>query len=294
MPKNEEAEAGMRYPPYPMRRGMMMMVAAAFLIMLGMIGGAYLLSKANFAPVMNVNGGPTNPNIYVSSIPPDHAISTSATVTQQVAPDLLVIQVSVKTEGANAKKSQQDNAVVSADLLSKVKALGLADQDIQTSSYSVDPIYNSSYVCDKMSGVCGYNNEITGYRTTNSLTLNVKDLSKGGDIIDAASTAGTNQTFVDSVSFTLQDATQSAIAKALLKNASTEAKDEAQNIASGLGVSLGKVLSASQNSVYYPSPINYRSLSMEAGAAAPAPSTQLSAGQVEVSATVSTSFEVSQ
>jgi len=291
MPKNEE-EAGMRYPPMG-GHPRFMIIPAAFLIMLGMIGGAYLLSQANFAPNVNVNSGPTSPNIYVSSIPPDHAISTSATVTQQVAPDLLVIQVSVKTEGTNAKKSQQDNAVVSADLLSKLKALGLKDEDIQTSSYSVDPIYNSTYVCDKVSNACSYNSVVTGYRTTNSLALSVKDLTKGGDIIDAASTAGTNQTFVDSVYFTLQDATQAAVSKALLKNASAEAKSEAQNIASGLGVSLGKVLSASQSSVYYQLPMNYRSLAMEAGGAAPAP-TQLSPGQVEVSATVSTSFEVSQ
>lgn len=293
MPKNEEA-AGMRDPPYPMAgRPRFMMMAGAIFIMLGMIVGAYLLSQAKFAPNVNVNTGATNPNIYVSSIPPDHAISTSATVTQHVAPDLLVMQVSVKTEAANAKQSQQDNAAVSADLLSKLKALGLTDEAIQTSSYSVDAIYNSTYTCDKVSGTCGYNSVVTGYRTTNSLTLSVKDLAKGGDIIDAASTAGENQTFVDSVYFTLQDATQAAVSKALLKNASAEAKSEAQNIASGLGVSLGKVLSASQSSYYYPPSMNYKDMAMAAGAA-PAPSTQLSAGQVEVSATVSTSFEVSQ
>jgi uncharacterized protein YggE len=294
MPKNDEDESAMRYPPYPPRRGMVMMVAGAFMIMIGMIVGAYLLSQANFAPSVNVNGGPTNPSIYVSSTPPDHAIGVSATATQLVAPDLLQMEVSVKTEAQSANKAQDDNAVVIADLMQKLKAQGLTDADIQTTSYSVDPIYNNTYVCDKATGDCHYDSSITGYRTTQVLTLSVKDLTKGGDIIDAASTAGANQTFVDYVSFTLQDKTRAALEKELLKNASIEAKSKAQNIASGLGVSLGKVLSASESYSYYPTPLYYKENVMAAGAAPSAPSTQLSSGQVEVSATVSTSFEVSQ
>jgi uncharacterized protein YggE len=289
MAKNDEPEEAMRYPP---RRGMAMMIVPAVLIMVGMLGGAYLLSLGNYAPNVNVNGGPTNPNIYVSSQPPQHVVSVSATVTQNVAPDLLLVYARVRTEATTAKASQSDNAVVVADLLPKLKALGLADSDIQTTAYSVDPVYNSSYVCDKSGMNCRYESSITGYTTTQGLLLNVKQLDKGGDVIDAASTAGENQTFVDSVSFTLQDATRASLEKALLKNASTESKAKAQNIADGLGVSLGKVLSASESYSYYPQPYyDYKVMDM-AGQASSVPPTQLSSGQVDVSVTVSTSFEM--
>lgn len=288
MAKNEEEEAAMRFPR---RHGGPFLVAAAFLIMLGMIACAYMLAQADFAPKVTVNGGPAYPNVYVSSTPPDHALSVSATSKMEVAPDLLVMQVSVKTEAASARKAQEDNAAVSADLRSKLKGLGLADEDIQTTSYSVDPITKSTYSCDKVSGDCHYDYVVTGYRATQVLTLQVKDLTKGGDIIDAASTAGTNQTFVDYVSFTLQDGTRLALQKSLLKNASVEAKSKAAKIAEGLGNTLGRTLSASESYSYYP-PVYYNYKAMEAAAAPTAAPTQLSQGQVEVSATVSASFEI--
>ncbi len=256
-------------------------------ILLGVIllGGLYIMLNSYKAPAVN-------PNVYVSSQPPEHAISVSATVTREVTPDLLNIQISVKTRSpTDAKTAQQENAVVVAELLPKLKALGLTDADIQTTSYSVDPQYSSDYVCDKPTGYCRYESNLTGYLATQVLVLDVKDLTKGGDIIDAAAGTGVNQTFVDYTSFTLQDSTRMTVQKSLLQEASAEAKSKAQNIASGLGVSLGQVLSASESNYYYPQPV-YRELSMSAGSAAPAPPTQLSAGQVEVSTTVSTSFAV--
>jgi uncharacterized protein YggE len=269
---------------------MVMMVAAAFLIMLGMLGSAFLLSQANFAPNVNVNNAPTNPNVYVSSVPPEHAVSVSATSSVKMAPDLLMMQIRVSTEAQNARQSQEDNAVVSADLRSKLKALGLTDDEIQTSSYSVDPVYRTDYNCDKNGQNCHYDSTLTGYRTSHTFALNVKDLTKGGDIIDAASTAGTNQTFVDSVSFGLQDTTRREVEKSLLKNASIEAKDKAGMIADGSGATLGKVLYASESYVYYPTPV-YKNMAAEAAAPTAVP-TQISPGQVEVSATVGVSYEI--
>ncbi len=287
MAKEEEDAA----PMYPGRKGPFVIVAALFLA-LGMLGSAYLISQANFAPQVNVTGGPAYPNVYVSSTPPDHAISVSATAEQKVAPDLLVIQLRVQTESQNAKESQSENAAVTADLLTKLKAQGLTDQDIQTVSYSVNPEYNSAYVCDRNGYNCHYDSNLTGYSTVNTLSVQVYDLTKGGDIIDAAATAGTNQTFTDYVQFTLKDSTERSLEKSLLQNASTEAKSKAQSIASGLGVSLGNVLSASESYSYYPTYYK-NAIAMESAGAGVPVATQLSPGQVSVSATVSTSFAIS-
>lgn len=268
-----------------------MVVLAALLLALGMLGGGYLLSLGDYAPKVNVSSGDSMPNVYVSSTPPEHAIAVSATVSQKVAPDLLNIQVRVQTEGSNAKKSQEDNAVVSAQLLSAVKALGLQDNDIQTVSYSVQPVYESVYGCDSYGKACHYDYELKGYSTIHSVNLKVTDLGKGGDIIDAAGSAGTNQTFVDYVQFTLKDESRRSLEKSLLQNASAECKSKAQSIAAGLGVSLGNTLSASE-SFYYPSPVYKSFYAMEAAGDSSAQSTQLAPGRVDVSATVSSSFEV--
>lgn len=268
-----------------------MAIPVAIILAVGLLGGGYLLSQGDFGTKVNITSGPTNPNVYVSSTPAEHAISVSATSSLKVAPDLLNIQVRVQTESANAKTSQEDNADVSADLKSKLKALGLEDAAIQTVSYSVDPVYDSKYTCDKSGYNCHYDSKLTGYRTTHSLNVKLTDLTKGGDVIDAAGSAGTNQTFVDYVQFTLKDETRRSVEKSLLKTASEEAKSKAQSIAQGLGVSLGKVLSASQSNNYYPT--YYRAVAYDlAEGAAAAPKTNLSPGEVDVSTTVSTSFEV--
>jgi hypothetical protein len=265
-------------------------IVKTLLLVVLVLGGMYIIVTnygAAQSPTVNVD---TKPNIYVSSTPPEHSISVSATSTTKVEPDLLVIQVSVRTESSVAKKAQEDNAAVSADLRSKLKSLGLKDEEIQTSGYNVEPIYQSFQTCDKETGLCNWNSKIIGYRAQHSFQLSVKNLDIGGDIIDAAGTAGSNQTFVDYTSFTLQDVTRMAIEKSLLRNASLEAKSKAGEIAGGLGVSLGKVLAASQSS-YFPGPIYYRN-SMAEAAGAPAPKTELSPGTIDVSVTVSSSFEV--
>jgi uncharacterized protein YggE len=266
-------------------------VLAAFLLAIGMIGCGYLLAQGDYAPKVNVTSGPTNPNVYVSSTPPDHAIYVSATSSEKVAPDLLLIQVRVQTEDSSAKGSQQENANVMADLLPKLKAFGLNDSDIQTTQYSVDPVYNSTYVCDKSGYGCHYVSTITGYRTTHSLSVKVSNLDKGGDIIDAAASAGENQTFVDYIQFTLKDETRRSIQKSLLQEATAEAKSKAESMAAGLGVSVGKVLSASESYSYYPTPVYYKSAMLDYAGEAAAP-TQLSAGEVDVSSSVSVNFEV--
>ncbi|HSB46975.1 MAG TPA: SIMPL domain-containing protein [Candidatus Bilamarchaeum sp.] len=267
-----------------------MMVIAAVILTIGIVGGSYLLAQGDYAPKVNVTGGPSSPNVYVSSTPPDHVISVSGTASKKVAPDLLNIQLRVQTESTLAKTAQEDNAAVSADLRAKLKALGVKDEDIQTVSYSVDPIYESDYVCDKGGINCRYKSTLTGYRATHSLNVRMTDLTKGGDVIDAAGSAGQNQTFVDYVSFGLKDETRNALEKTLLQQAGADAKSRAQSIAAGLGVSVGKVLSASE-SFYYPTPYYYKGL-YAAADAAPSVPTQLSPGQVDVSVTVSTSFEV--
>ncbi len=269
-------------------------VLAALLIALGLFGSAYVLSTSSKSP----------PNVYVSSIPPDHVLSVSGSASKKVAPDLLLINIRVQTQNPLAKGSQSENAQVMAQLKSKLKSLGLKDEDIKSSSYSVMPAYDSVYNCPRSAGGmmpsdpgypggCKWDSAIRGYLTIHSLEVSVKDLTKGGDIIDMASTAGVNQTFVDSIYFTLAQTTRNQIQSELLRDASAMAKSKAQNLASGLGVSVGKVLSASE-SYNSPTPYAYYSRGLMAeSASAPSVPTSVSGGEIEVSASVSVGYSTS-
>lgn len=267
-----------------------MLVLAALLLALGMIGGSYLITQGDYASVVNVSDISTYPNVYVSSTPPEHAISVSATASEKVAPDLLVVQLRVVTEDKNAKQSQTDNAEVAAELRDELEKLGLEDKEIKTTSYRVEPITRSVKRCDGVE--CYWDSVVVGYRTTHTLTVSLTNLDIGGDVVDSATEVGTNQTFVDYISFTMQDETRRELEKSLLKEAAEKATAKAQNIADGLDASLGKPLSASE-SVYYPRYYDYYRAGAAYEEAAPAPPTEFAAGEIEVSATVSASYEIS-
>lgn len=259
-----------------------MFVLAALLLALGMIGGGYMLSKGDYSP-----------NIYSSATPDEHAISVSATSTKKVAPDLLQIQLSVETEAVNANDAQAQNAQVSNELLAKLKTLGIPDNKIQTVSYRVDVVEESNRTCDVDGYNCVWTYKTIGYKVTHRVDVEVEQLDKGGSVIDAASSTGTDQTFVDSVSYTLKETTRSELAKTLLQEAAVAAKAKAQKIADGLGISLGNVLSANENSYvnsYYSN--NYKSLTYAEDAMPSSSGTTLSPGQVDMSASVSVSYEV--
>jgi uncharacterized protein YggE len=270
---------------YP-RRGFML-VLAALLIAAGMLGSSYMLAQVDYAPDVDVSDITSTPNIYVSSEPPEHVISVSATASEKVTPDLLLIQVRVQTEDENAKDSQERNAVVMDGVMDELERLGVPEEEIQTSGYRVDVISTSEYICDKR---CHYETVIIGYRTTHTLALSLKELDGGGEIIDAVTGVGTNETFIDYVDFTLQPETRRQLEKDLLEEASMEAEEKAKNIAQGLGVTLGKPVRASE-SVYYPY-YSYRGGYDLAYAAEAAPPTALSPGEVEASATVNVGFEI--
>lgn len=268
-----------------------MIMIAAVLIAVGMVLGSYMISQGDYAPKVDISD--IMPNVYVSSQAPDHAISATGEASTEVTPDELVIGLHVETQSTSAKESQEDNADVMADLRSRLTALGIKDNQIKSSGYSVDPVYDSEYVCEKTGYPCHYDSKLLGYKTMHILTLKLSDLDKGGEIIDAASKAGENQTFMDYISFTLKDETRESLEKTLLEEASGEAKQRAESIASGLGASLGKPLSARESYSY--TPYYYDNVRMYAGAesSVSAMPTVVSPGEVEVSIAVDVSYEIS-
>lgn len=269
-----------------------MLVIAAFLLMLGMVGSAYMLAGVDYSPKVNVSDITSTPNVYVSSTPPEHVVSVSGTASKKIAPDQLTVTVSVETQDEDAKDSQGMNANVSDDLRAALKSAGVGDEEMKTTSYRVEVVRNSTRVCTDTYN-CYYKYETIGYKTVHTLSVTVTDLEIGGDIVDAAASVSENDVFVNSVYFSLQDSTRRSVQKELLEDAGEEAEEKAKAIAQGLGGNLGKLVSASE-SFYYP--YTYRSYDYAMAAApiyeADYKSTELSAGEVEVSATVNAGYEL--
>lgn len=210
-------------------------------------------------------------------------ISVSGNVTKTVTPDKADITISVETLDKSASKSQSDNAVLAQKVRDALKAAGIDDKDIKTVGYYLNEEYKWNKVTEE--------SEVVGYRTSNTIQVTVRDLTKTGSVIDAATQAGANR--VTGVSFSLSQAKEDELRMQALQEASANAKAKATNMASGLGITLGTVYSASENSSY--SMPYYRSnfaYDMKAEAGSVPTSTPITAGDVEFTVSVSVQFEI--
>ena len=259
-------------------------IIIAIIIAIAILGGAYLLSKSA-------------PNIYLNS---DNAqqlnkISVSGTATEKVSPDLLVIAFRIQTELKDAKTSQSDNAALVSNFKTKMLSIGVPEKSIKTTSYQVVPVYKQK-PCESGDVKCYtssyYQSYLAGYQTIQTISIELTDLKLGGNVIDSGSSVGVNETFVDGISFTLQEQTRRELESALLKKAAMSSKLKAQNIADGLGVSLGKAIMGSETSTFNYAPRNYGYSGLAMMQEDSSIPTQLSSGEIEVSATVSTQYQI--
>jgi hypothetical protein len=213
-------------------------------------------------------------------------ISVTGSYQLSMDPDKAEIYLGAETRATTALQSQQDNANIIAAVKSALYALGLTKADIETTSYSISPVYDYSKPCYETN--CPWQPpKIVGYTTVHQLKIKTANIDKVGQYIDAAAKAGANN--VNYISFGLSDSKQKTLYNQALTEASKNARDKANAIASGLSVRVKGVISANEGYVYV-TPY-YRSLSAGAPESSQA-STEISAGMIQVSASVSVVYEI--
>jgi len=203
-------------------------------------------------------------------------------------PDKAEIYLGADTQATTALQSQQDNANIIAAVKNALYAMGLAKTDIETTSYSISPVYEYPTPCS--SSYCPLQlPKVVAYKTSHQLKIKTTNIDKVGQYIDAAAKAGAND--ISYISFGLSDSKQKTLYNQALTEASKNAKDKANAIASGLGVHVVGVISANEGSVYV-TPY-YRTLSAGAPTAdSTQASTDISAGMIQVSASVSVVYQI--
>ncbi len=213
---------------------------------------------------------------------PEKSIQVSGESTLNVDSDKAEIVLGVETQEKSALDSQQGNAEIMEKVMNALKNNGIKKEDIQTYRYNVEPIRN--WNSEK-----GNYYEIIAYKTTHMVRIKTTDLDNVGKVIDASASAGAN--VFEGVSFGLTDEKQIEYRNKVLKEASKNARAKADSIADGLGIKIKGVLRASESSYYYPV---YRTYDMvKASGGAMEATTEVSPGMIQVSATVSVSYEFS-
>jgi hypothetical protein len=185
-------------------------------------------------------------------------------------PDTAFLYAGVESQQSTASGAQSDLAGKAAKLIARVKALGVADKDLNTAGYSVGPMYTPN------------GQTVSGYRASEQLQITWHSVDTVGKALDGIVQEG-GATNVG-VSFGLADP---KAAQADARNlAIADARSRAQAMAAAAGVRLGPVIRVSDlTSSGVPS------TRFDVGAAAPA-ATQVPVGELDVSVTVEVDFAI--
>ncbi len=196
-------------------------------------------------------------------------VITGGDATVSKRPDIAYINVGVEAQASSASQAQKDLATLANKLIAKAKSLGIPDKEINTSGYSVGPIYSND----------GRN--ITGYQAGLSLNLKWHNVDNVGTALDGLVQQG-GATRI-SVSFGLNDP-KAAQAEAR-SQAIADAKSRATAMAKAAGVQLGQVVRITDQTTVSRPPMYEL-----APVARAADSTTVPVGELEVTVQVEVDF----
>ncbi len=154
-------------------------------------------------------------------------------------PDVAQISAGVVTQNIDANAAMRSNAQRMSAVIAALKAAGVADRDIQTSSISLEPQYKY-----------GQNQPptITGYQASNTVNLRLRELGKAGNVLDTLVKQGANQ--ITGPTFTL-DKPEAAMDEARA-NAVRNAQARADLYATATGLKVRRIVSISESGEMQP------------------------------------------
>lgn len=205
-------------------------------------------------------------------------ISLSATGTVKAAPDMASISTGVTSEGQTAQDALSKNTEAMTKVVDTLKQAGLEAKDIQTTDFSVSPIYERKK--DEQAAF------ITGYRVSNNVNITVRDIDRLGDVLDKVVQAGANQ--IGSISFEIAEAEK--MKDEARKHAMETAIGNAKLYAEAAGVELGPVVKITETGDFTPRP--YRTMAAAAPMMAEAKQVPVEGGTMSVEATVEVTWEI--
>ena len=154
--------------------------------------------------------------------------------TASVNPDVAWFNIGVETSGLTASETAQENQGKMDQVVASLQDLGIADQDIQTMAYNINPDYSSE---QEQPG------QVTGYYVANTLRVTVRNLDQVGQVLDALTQAGANN--ISGITFGIQD--QAALQAEARAKAVADAQARAEDLAKLKGYQLGGLLAISED-----------------------------------------------
>ena len=146
----------------------------------------------------------------------------------KVTPDIARIELGVQTQDKDSAKAVQQNANIADAVIKAVRAAGVAEADVQTTNYSIQPSYDPASYGKPTPP------KVNGFQVMNTVRVTVRKLADTGKVIDSATKVGAN--WGGGISLDLNDADKQKAEDAALAKAVTDARRKADIIAKAAGV----------------------------------------------------------
>jgi uncharacterized protein len=209
---------------------------------------------------------------------PEARIIVTGDGSVSVAPDYARIRSGVTSRAKTAKEATDANSKSMAAIMAALTGAGIEPKDIQTSRFSVLPVYAAPAPNTEQ--------RLTGFSVSNQVSVTIRQIDKVGDILDRLITAGA--TDAGSVEFLHSDTTKTL--DRAREAAMADARRKAEVYARAGGLSLGGVAWVTEDASAAPMP----RVAMMRAPAAPAGPPPISAGEDTLQVHITVGFDVAR
>jgi len=205
-------------------------------------------------------------------------VELSVSETVKARPDLAEIGAGVTTDAATAVEAMRLNAARMDAVIRRIRELGVAEDDIQTSGISLNPRYDYDREAQQQ--------VFRGYQAGNRVSVTLRDIGEVGAVLDALVAAGA--TDISGPSFSIED--DSAARAQAREAAMRRAREQALAYARMAGFATVRLLQVSEAiAAGAPQPM-MRQVAMAEAADV---STPVQPGLVAAGVTVNVTYEMS-
>jgi uncharacterized protein len=210
--------------------------------------------------------------------PPDGRVVVIGEGSVGVTPDYAQIESGVTSRAKSVKEASDANSKSMAAITSALLESGIAQNDIQTSRFSVQPVYAPQEPRTEP--------KLVGYSVANRVRVKIRQIGKAGEILDRLITAGA--TDVGNVAFLVADPSK-ALDQAR-EAAIADARRKAEVYAQASGLRLGRIVWITEDPGFAP-PIAMRAPGAPAAMAAPVP---IAPGEDTLRARITVGFDIAR
>jgi uncharacterized protein YggE len=164
-------------------------------------------------------------------------ITVTGSAEVEAVPDLATITAGVETQAPTAAGALEANSKAMAAVFAALEAAKVERRDMQTSQLNLNPVY------EPFREGAEAPQQVVAYQASNMVTVRVRDLAGLGAMIDALAGAGANRLY--GIGFEVSDPRSSV--DAARREAVADARVKAELYAAAAGVTLGPVMTISEN-----------------------------------------------